>query len=688
MKRVVSFVLYSLAWCFPGSLCLASLEALGYFSTRGADAALPFAEFILHFSNTCAVMLAALLAVWLVIWFFAVWLGGVRRGMALFFVLLFFAVYGYLVVVLDVLLTYDAKYTTYWALLMRYFAWFSIVVAAVASLVLAKISRRFSSVNLSPRSLTLLAVFLTASAFFVWARGARFADVQGNLYWGIFIAAVVAALAFLWWFGRSPRRLGVLLAAALIAVLVSLGSSFLSKPAVPAALATAATQAGQVRHVILVTVDTLRRNALGPYNGDMESSPRIGEFAGDAAIFTHAFTSAPWTYPSVASILTGLPSRVHNLVDGKSALPENVPTMTEALSGAGYHTAALGLNSMLLPRSKLDRGFQDYHWFPEPNFSLENFSVGLTHNLLSLCGTSKPDAAGLTDQAIQWVRKNADREFFFWLHYFDPHMPYGPPDAYQPENPAYEKLGKRFGETRAARMGSAARTAEERDWIRDLYAGEVKYVDAQVGRFFDALRKMGLYEDTLILFTADHGEELWEHDRFEHGHTLYNELVQVPFLVKLPGTHPGLTVDTPVSTQAIMPTILDLCRVAPASAEAPLLPSLLPLINVSGAGYVEQPIFTGASLFHDRCEGVIFDGMKYIQATLSGHEQLYNLKADPEERYSVVVQDPLNLERGRQLLKDAQAADAAATEKLGIKHGEGDSLDQEAVRSLQALGYL
>lgn len=633
------------------------------------------------------VLLAAALMVWFALWFFVVWLGGVRPGMALFFMFLFAAVFGYLVVVLDVLLTYDAKYTTYWAVLMRYFGWFALVLAVVVSLIVGKILRRFRPLNLTPRGMTMLAVFLSGSVLAVWARGSRFIDTSGNMYWGIFFLGVAVFFAFFWWFGRSPRRLGFFLAAFIAVVLAPAVFSLAQMHASRATTVMESSSGRPPKRIILVTVDTLRKDALGLYNGDAECSPSLDLFSRDAAVFTKAYSAAPWTYPSVASILTGLPPRVHNLIDGKSALPEKVPTMAEALDAGGYFTAASGLNSMLLPRSKLDRGFKDYHWFPEQNAWLDNFGVGLTHNLLNLLGSKKPDAAGLTDYAVQWMKKNSDKDFFFWLHYFDPHMPYGPPDAYQPENPAYKKLGTQFKETRAARMGSAARSAEERAWIRALYAGEVRYVDAQVGRFFEALRKLGIYDDALILFTSDHGEELWDHDRFEHGHTLYNELVQIPFMVKLPGNNPGRTIEIPVSNQAIMPTILEFCGV-PAPAQEHLLPSLMPLINGVDGGYIERPVYIGASLFHDRCEGVVFDGAKYIRGTLSGHEQLYNLNSDPGEHYSLVVQDPVTLEKGRQLLKDAEAVDAAATEKLGIIHGERDSLDQEAVRSLEALGYL
>ena len=667
------------------------MEALGYLLTQGSENPLPFTEFVQRFSNTCCILLVATTVTWIVVWFFMVWLGGVRSGLALFFMLCFITLLGFLVVSLDVLFAITAQLASYRSLLMMDSTIFALVSTTLTSLILGKIFRRARPVNLTPRAFTMLAVLLMATAFAVWTKGARFPHMQGVLFWGMFSAAAVAAMVVLWWLGKTPYRIGLSLVAFSVAVFAPLFApaplALGMRPDPQPTAKTAPASSHLVKHVILITIDTLRQDAVGCYNANTANTPHIDQFARDGALFTNAFSSAPWTSPAVASILTGLAPRVHQFVDGKTRLPENVPTMAEYMKSAGYRTAALGFNSLLLPRSKLDRGFQEYVWFPTHGLSVKNFEVGLTHELLSMAAIQKPSTSQLTDLAIQWVKDNAQQDSFFWVHYFDPHMPYMPPAEFQPTDPKQRAMGALFWDVKMARGGSVARTAEERAWVRALYDSEVRYADAEIGRLLDSLRKLGIYDDALIVLTADHGEEFWDHDRFEHGHTLFNELIRVPFVIKLPGDSRGKTLDACVTTQGIMPTVLDLCGVAPNAPE--ILPQALsPLLKDPQEVYVEQPIFSGGSLFHDHAESVIFDHMKYIRQTTSGHEMLFNLKEDPGELNSVAAQDPQNLAKGRELLDAALDAAPRVAEKLGIRTDEKDRLDRQDILSLQALGYL
>lgn len=677
----------ALTWCFLGGLVLASMEALGYFFTPAGENPLPFLDFFDRFATTCAVLTAVLVGLWLFLSFFMVWLGGVRTGMVLFFLILFFILYGYLVIILDLLLLHMRKYDAHWLTLMRYFASIALITSVLCSLVLGKLSRRFASVRLSLRVFFIATVVLLGFVFAVWVRYARLPEVHTALYWGAFAVAAIAGAVLLWWLGKTPLRLGILTAVLFIVVVASPSRTLIPQPSLPAMEVPGTSGARPVKRVILVIVDTLRRDALGCYNPDVGYTPKLDQFARECSLFANAYSSAPWTYPSVTSILTGLSPRVHTLTDGKSALPGNVPTLAEAMKKAGYHTAAVGFNGLLTPRSRLDRGFTEYHWFPQPSVQLRNFEVGLTHNLVKLCGDRKPDASGLTDVAIQWLKNNADRDFFLWLHYFDPHMPYMPPKEFQPQNPEVRERGDRFMETRAGRMGSTARTAEERAWISALYDGEVAYVDTQVGRVFEALKQLNLYEDTLVLFTSDHGEELWEHGRFEHGHTLYNELIHVPMLIKLPGTPAQARVEATVSTQAIAPTLLELCA-APAANPESMLPPFTALLKNPAGSAVEQPVFSGAPIFHEPLESVVFEGMKYVRGVLSGHELLFNLAEDPEERNSLADRDPASAAKGRQLLDAARAADERTSAQLDIQKTDSDLLNHEDIQSLEALGYL
>ncbi len=686
IKSYVVSLYQALTWCFLAGMILASMEALGYFFTPAGETPLSFSDVLIRFSTTCAVLSLVLVALYFFLSFFVGWLGGVRTGIILLFLILFFVLYAYLVIILDLLLLYMKKYDAHWLVLMRYFASFALITSVLSSLVLGKLSRRFTAIRLSPRVFLIAAVFLSALSFAVWLRYAQLPNLHQLLYWGSFAGVAIAGSLALWWLSKRAWSFVILTALLFIAVFAPLVLAQIKHtPSVP--LDTPETnRARPVNRVVLIIVDTLRRDTLGCYNQAVDFTPRIDQFSQECTLFTNAYSSAPWTYPSVTSILTGLSPGAHTLIDGKSALPDRVPTLAETMQQAGYYTAAIGFNGLLLPRSKLNRGFNEYHWFPQQTVQLQNFDVGLTHNLLKMGGTRKPDAAGLTNIAIQWLKTHAEQDFFLWLHYFDPHIPYMPPKQFQPENPELRELGNRFGETRGGRIGSAARTAKERDWVKALYNGEVAYVDTQVGRVFETLKQLNLYEDTLIVFTSDHGEEFWDHGRFEHGHTLYNELIHVPLLIKQPGTQTQVSVDVPVSTQAYAPTVLELCNMASSASEA-MLPSFAPLLKTPVGPYAEQPLFSAAPIFHEPLESVVFENMKYVRGVLSGHELLFNLATDPEERHSLVLQDPASVVKGRQLLDSARAADDRTRGGLGIQENDGDLLDHEDIHSLEALGY-
>lgn len=687
LSRSISCFFRPLAWCFPASVIIASLEALGSFAIQTTGAFPTFSELLLRFSNTCAVLLATIILCWIFLWFFMVWLGGVRTGIALFFLLYFFIVFGYLVLVLDLVFAYTNQYAAYWGLLMRYFGGFAFVSAVLITLVLGKLTRKRKP-TVSPRALTIFAVLLTGIVLALWFRETRFSQIPGNLFLGAFIALAAVAAVSLWFLAGTPRRLGAILIIFAAMVFIPLPVFLFAQTPTPDSAASPTAASHAVKQVILITVDTLRQDALGCYNPDKTGqTPHIDKLAAESAVFTNAFSTAPWTYPSVTSILTGLAPGVHQLTDGKSFLTDKAPTMAEAMRDAGYHTAAFGFNGMLLPRSKLDRGFQEYHWFPMQKVQVDNFGVGLTHNIATLCGRWLPDATGLTDHAIHWIQKNRQQDFFLWVHYFDPHMPYRPPAKYQPEDATLRAKGTQFKETRGGRMGSAGRSAEDRAWIKALYDGEVRFIDAEVGRLLDFLQRQGVYDNALVMFSADHGEELWDHDLFEHGHTLYNELVKVPLFIKPPAPFQSTRVNTSVSTQAVMPTVLDVCGVAPAVPDV-LLPPLSPLLSGVPEAYAEAPVYTGASLFHDRLEGVVFGPMKYVYGTLSGHELLFNLVEDPKELNSLVFQDPVNLEKGRQLLNEARSAETRLRTQLDIHEDQKNTLNHEDIRSLEALGYL
>lgn len=676
----------SAPWCILFSLGLASLEAMGYCMTQGTAPSLSLLEFAQRFSSGFWIFLAAIAAMWLLSWMLLSGLGGVRRGIALFFVLGFFVLFAGMVGLLD--LFYKAELVGLWKFrpfIVAGLGLLALLLSAVASLVTGRILRHAYPSPLNPRAGVLCAFVLAEAAFAVWAGTAPLPYFHGVPAWGC-SAVMLAGTAFvLWRFLGTPRRRAFLLLLTLAALGVPLPWALAQPEPLPKTTETTASHT--IKHVVLITIDTLRQDALGCYTPGRDNSPHLDQLARDGTIFTNTFSSAPWTMPAIASILTGMAPSVHQLTEVQKALPEGLPTLAQYMKDAGYRTAAVGFNSFLAPRVKLDRGFQEYQWFPAPAITAKSFDFGLAQWLWALPLSKTATTEGLTDHAIDWFKENGQQDSFFWIHYFDPHIPYSPPVRFQPDDAKRAAMGKQFWDLERVQDGHVGRTSEEREWIRSLYDGEVRYVDEQVGRLLDALRNMGLYDDSLIILTSDHGEEFWDHDRFEHGHTLYNELIRVPLLVKLPGEHRGAAAAPCVSTQTLLPTVLDLCGIAPAQEQI-LPPPLTPLLRDPNAPFTERPIVSGTLLYFDQMDSVVFGHMKYIRGKLSGHESLFNLNQDPGEHNSLAVQDPENVARGRQLLEAAAAAAGRMKEMMRLGQSTNAPLSQQDELALKALGYL
>ncbi|MCA9573630.1 MAG: sulfatase-like hydrolase/transferase, partial [Myxococcales bacterium] len=180
---------------------------------------------------------------------------------------------------------------------------------------------------------------------------------------------------------------------------------------------------------------------------------------------------------------------------------------------------------------------------------------------------------------LAWLDAGGDAPSFLWLHYFDVHQPYTPAPRFRPAGEPPPGVGWRFDRFREVRSGHFVPDEAQRDWIARLYLAEVRQLDAELGRLLDALRARGRYDDALIVLVSDHGEELWDHGGFEHGHTVHDELLRVPLFVKLPGARHAGVVRGPVSIEAVAPTVLALCGQDAAGAWL----SSAPLVGPDGA---------------------------------------------------------------------------------------------------------
>jgi arylsulfatase A-like enzyme len=499
-----------------------------------------------------------------------------------------------------------------------------------------------------------------------------------TLVWLLVVLASLAIAARLARRGRTSR----LLAALLVVVVCAPVVAWMAQVAGRRPPATFVPREHPTRSVILITVDTLRADALSAYSRYGAPTPNLDALARDGVVFRNAYSAAPWTLPSLASIVSGLSPLVHQTNVYYSRLPGQVQTLAEYMREAGYLTGALGINIFLDPVYNLAQGFVDYRPFASSNEMGESFGARMLMKVFP--EQFYPSTAGLTRQAVGWLESHREQDFFLWVHYYDPHDPYAPPPAFLPKRKSHVTLGNRYEVRRDVYVPAPI----DREWIQELYRGEVRYVDAGIGELVATLKRLQLYDDSLIVLTSDHGEEFWEHGGSFHGYTLYNEVLRVPLIIKLPGSARTAEVETPVANPSVMPTVLELCGVAYDGGKLSY-PSLAPLWGDTPQAFTPQPILSTGVFYHEEeePESLVFGGFKYIRWTPRMREELYDLGHDPGELVSVAAAQPEKLEEARALLESEVERARELQQKLGLT-GEEIKLEEEMKRRLRGLGYV
>ncbi len=440
-----------------------------------------------------------------------------------------------------------------------------------------------------------------------------------------------------------------------------------------------------IKHVILISVDTLRADALSCYGNTRISTPNTGRLADDGVFFENAFASSSWTIPSTASFMTGLSPKVHRATSFREIFDaEKIPTLAQYMRDEGYLTCGMVANSVLW-RKDFEEGFMTY-----PRLG-DRKGKALVGGFLRLLYKKRNKAFDLTHEVTKstlgWLDENADKDFFLWLHYLDPHLPYRPPARFLEDRRVPAGMENTFNAKESVRIGYLKVTGEQRDWVRVLYEAEVRYVDECIGKVVDRLKELNIYDEALIVFTSDHGEELWEHDGFEHGHTLYSELVAVPLIFKLPKSSSRAHISDRVANCAITPTLLDLAAVE-YDSEHLSVASLSRYWENPGGDYDEAPIIGGGQLFYEEKDSVVFDGMKYIRSLGSGRKELYDLNRDPEERSNLIHEAPDKAEKAETILTEHQEVSNRLREHFQLDKGKREGLDQESLDRLKSLGYV
>ena len=356
-------------------------------------------------------------------------------------------------------------------------------------------------------------------------------------------------------------------------------------------------------NLLLITIDALRADHLSCYGYARKTSPRLDELARAGIRYDRALTNAPMTIPSVPQIMTSryFPDKTQ-------------PTVATLLFAAGMPTTRAIVQNPFLSL-----------WLTG---SRKGFDTMLSGEL---------DADDITRAAVRWLDQQRGDRFALYLHYLDTHTPYRVPArrAGLFVDPGYGgPIGLRFRDADGARAGRYV--GDDRRRIVDLYDGTIHYVDAAIGRLIDALEARGVLDSTLVVITADHGEEFWDHGTFFHGQSLYNEQLHVPLIMRLPaGAAAGTVVEHAVRAVDILPTITEVMRLPPLEGAAGRS-----LLGPTGnpAGGPDREVFAGAvNLQFPQRFAVRALNHKLIVSVETGAEELYDLVRDPGERTNLVA---------------------------------------------------
>jgi arylsulfatase A-like enzyme len=437
-------------------------------------------------------------------------------------------------------------------------------------------------------------------------------------------------------------------------------------------------------NVLLLSIDTLRADHLGCYGGTRVATPNVDRIAAEGALFENAACPMPMTRPSLTTVHTSLLPREHGVVNNGVALAPDASTLAEVLAGSGYATAAFTPVRLLDAASGLAQGF-DVYTAPE------------AHHLA---------ADRVAPAALDWLgARDPARPFFVWLHLFDPHLPYAPPAVYAPGPGASEISWRGLLRTAAAHDGDVPQATLDR--ALELYAGEVAYVDHWVGEVLARLDALGVLDDTIVVFTADHGECFDHGIYFEHADCLYDGAAKVPLLVRFPAqVEPGTRVAAQVEHLDVAPTILSLAGIAtpagfrgrallptPPATTSELVPGAFALIehplyqdrNAAERSRKQERIRSVAGvptrqILTDRPSSAL-RGARWKLITEGSSSELYDLATDPAESRDVATSEPQVTVELRRVLDEKLAQNPLRLRETG-------DVNPRLRETLKALGYV
>jgi len=420
-------------------------------------------------------------------------------------------------------------------------------------------------------------------------------------------------------------------------------------------------------NVVIICIDSLCSDHLSCYGYERDTSPYIDRIARSGILFKNAISQAPWTKPSVASLFTSMYMSVHDVWYSykdtedytiSCRLSGDIVTLAEILKIHGYETAAFGQKLHI----QKEFGFKQ-------GFNLLNMRLG--------------KSANITKNAISWLRAKQPNKFFMYIHYDDAHFPYTPADNFKMYDVYKSNVNVTGENCKPIRRGEIKLTEEDVNHVVALYDGEIKSTDKKIEVLLNQLDQMGYGNNTLVIILADHGDEFMEHGGVGHGHTLYDELIRVPLIMKGPTIPKNIQSDGLVQSIDIAPTIFDILDLQPDKEMEGK--SLIPLIfktrEVNDYAYSERKGYDNEDFFR----AIRTKKWKLIRNFNKKQNVLFDLEKDPGEFVDVKDQYPkIAAELESQLFEWLKKVEKKV-EKLQFKGTV--KIDESTKERLKSLGY-
>ncbi len=457
-------------------------------------------------------------------------------------------------------------------------------------------------------------------------------------------------------------------------------------------------------NVIILVLDTVRADHLSLYGYSRQTTPHLEYWSKEFLVCRNAVSPSPWTVPSHATLFTGLYPAEHG---AHSILPQDLSrknknnviplgkrltTLAEILQHHGYRTGGVITNPFLRPTLGFGQGFSTYLWSWNINCDFPMKSEAIVQFLLNdhwkaMFDKPQQTAYQLNERVFHWLELNGDSPFFLFVNYMDAHRPLHVSPPFCRHFPGQMDDFQFSVSFRQAIMDpQRAITPEEVAHLHSLYDGAILYLDYHLDRLLGRLREMGLYDETLIIITSDHGEFFGEHQLLDHGKEVYREVLEIPLLVKFPGSGKRGIIEERVHLVDLLPTILPALNIQ----TPPGLPgrdlgqpvSDMPLLCENYYARIVDLRMSYGERFRRVRRALYFENWKFIQSS-DGEDELYEISADPGEEHNLVDRMPEKHDGLSRLLEQIIPA-----EQQDVPDAQPMEMDEETRARLKSLGYL